>query len=746
MPVNGAASKGSGPSRTTFRPPWVKDKDGDKAPSPSKLKSAEKSESPKKTVPEPKENGQPKMSVKLQSREVKVPIMTETKRPSVQPLKKKEPPPKEESEESEYTSETESSSESEPAKPPPKVVKKVVETTKKKAAEEAKPTKKLQRNDSETESRSRNKFMEEVKLKPVLKKTPNVDELPERPKSMLLETPVLKKVVKPDPEDLPEKPKNQLPEQPVLKKVVKKEAPIVPKSSEAEWNNFQLKAPPPPPPPIPGMPPPPPPPPSAGPPADFEKKPLSNTQQKTLERLRTRPRRRPDWSEMMAEVEQGRKLRHVECNDRSRPILTCKSMTKVKGQFIFETEKANAHNALLQQIQSGIKLKPTKCNDRSRPVLQGLRKFRRQMTIEEQIQKSESRATLSEPPPEEEEDEMDDIDKLRDDLQSTKQMLALELRNKEAHERENKRLQARIQNLEAELERERWSVTGEPVQRVNTQPAEELVQSLKTEAEDAQKQATMLEKKYQDTAEQLDKAKTEIEEQKRKIAILEKQISQGTGPGGGGSRRDSEAPQKDSSPEPEPEVSESDDEEDEQAKEERRKRRLQREVKMLQTKLARIKDKEKVSKKEREGLKDTMKKSQAALKEEKKKYRSLQKEVDKMAKLMKDVDVDEDEEKDEDEDVEEEETEESEEESESEESGSDEESESESEPEDAEDEKKKVNLEPRVKRHEGILAALKKGNYLHQANVDRLKDEVIKQREASEIMQRDLDSVLSELG
>lgn len=50
---------------------------------------------------------------------------------------------------------------------------------------------------------------------------------------------------------------------------------------------------------------------------------------------------------------------------------------------------------------------------------------------------------------------MDDIDKVRDDLQSTKQMLALEMRNKEAQERENKRLLARIQNLEAELEKEK---------------------------------------------------------------------------------------------------------------------------------------------------------------------------------------------------------------------------------------------------------------------------------------------------
>lgn len=50
---------------------------------------------------------------------------------------------------------------------------------------------------------------------------------------------------------------------------------------------------------------------------------------------------------------------------------------------------------------------------------------------------------------------MDDIDKVRDDLQSTKQMLALELRNKEAQIRENKRLQARLANLEAELEKMR---------------------------------------------------------------------------------------------------------------------------------------------------------------------------------------------------------------------------------------------------------------------------------------------------
>lgn len=58
-------------------------------------------------------------------------------------------------------------------------------------------------------------------------------------------------------------------------------------------------------------------------------------------------------------------------------------------------------------------------------------------------------------------DEMDDIDKVRDDLQSTKQLLAIELRNKEAIERENKKLMARLQNLEAELAKEKSLVKSE---------------------------------------------------------------------------------------------------------------------------------------------------------------------------------------------------------------------------------------------------------------------------------------------
>ena len=307
---------------------------------------------------------------------------------------------------------------------------------------------------------------------------------------------------------------------------------VAAKPLTAQKTNASAAGPPPPPPPPPmsGAPPPPPPPPGLAAPPEFEKKPISEKHKQMLEKLKTRPRRRPDWSDMMKEVESGRKLKHVQCNDRSSPILTTKSITNIKGQYIYETEKANVHNVLLKQIQFGVRLKPTKCNDRSKPVLEGLRKFRRQMTVEEQIMKSESRAQLNEPPEEESEDEMDDIDKLRDDLQSSKQMLALELRAKEAQERENKRLLSKIQLLEAELERERVkrlpADDKEKEQAETSKPTiasnEALVRKLKQEAEDAQKVSKMLETQYQDVAQQLDAAQIEIEKQKLIISNLER--------------------------------------------------------------------------------------------------------------------------------------------------------------------------------------------------------------------------------
>lgn len=216
---------------------------------------------------------------------------------------------------------------------------------------------------------------------------------------------------------------------------------------------------------------------------------------------------------------------------RSSPIITCKSLAKVQGQYIFETEKKNTIlDKLLNQIQGGIKLKPTRTNDRSKPILDGLRKFRRQMTLEEQLLKSESKAMLAftdspqSPILDDEEDELDDIDKVRDDLQSTKQMLALELRNKETQERENKRLAAKVANLEAELAREKWKPLASEAEAENVSPDDAIINNVKKEAEEALKTAKLLEKKYQDAAEHLDKAQKEIEEQKRLIANLEKRL------------------------------------------------------------------------------------------------------------------------------------------------------------------------------------------------------------------------------
>jgi len=175
------------------------------------------------------------------------------------------------------------------------------------------------------------------------------------------------------------------------------------------------------------------------------------------------------------------------------------------------------------------------------------------------------------------------------------------------------------------------------------------------------------------------------------------------------------------------------------------------------------------ARKERHALKEQIKQQQKLLREEKKKYKQLHRQVDKMAKLM--AETDEEEEEEEDEEEEEEETE-SEEESESEES--EEEEESETDDEEVPIEKRKSSLEvrcaarahrrrsdisgfsgvpdprlsfqKRVKKHEGRLAALKKGNYLLKAQVDRVKDDLVKQREASLSLQEDLDSVLAELG
>ncbi|XP_001359660.3 FK506-binding protein 5 isoform X1 [Drosophila pseudoobscura] len=636
-----------------------------------------------------------------------------------------------------------------------------------------------------------------AKIRPVLKKVPKIDELLKEPK---------------------EEPK------PEFKTKTLRKAPSI----KREQSIKNVPAPPPLPSLVPKAPPPPPPPLAPG-----EKRVLSSTQKENLDKLRTRPRRRPDWSEMMKEVESGKKLRHVACNDRSQPILTCKSITKVDEKFIYETEKDNSHNKLLQQIQGGIKLKPTRTNDRSKPVLDGLRKFRRQMTIEEQLQKSQSKVNmLCEAPSshalgpnsasalgsgrsrasiasamsidEESPDELDDIDKIRDDLQSTKQMLALELRNREAQERENKKLLAKIRTLETELEREKSREknleygSNVIVATMDPTPTAEqtYVNSLKSEVEDARKVSKEVEKNYQSTSELLVEAKTEIEEQRRQIQLLERKLAaalQGCATpstnrthtskcfaydddddddddyydhyyagkhaphqGGGmldGSRRSSDANfGRDSSPELDLEVSESDPDEPEEKKTERREKRVGKELKVLRSKLTKVKVKEEAAKKEKDVLKQAMKKNQVILKEENKKFKKLEKEVQKMAASMKldEDDVDGEDKEDEEEAEEEHETEEEEEsddESEESESGESEaETGSESEPEDASNSAKKANVEPRLKKHESRFAAMKKCNVLLQANVDNLQDQIVQVRHRATNLQDELDAVIADLG
>ncbi|XP_071449143.1 calponin homology domain-containing protein DDB_G0272472-like isoform X2 [Hetaerina americana] len=546
--------------------------------------------------------------------------------------------------------------------------------------------------------------------------------------------------------------------------------------------------PPPPPPPMGPMGPPPPPMPTG----DIKR--VANTAEAKarLEALRSRPRRRPDWAEMMKEVEDGIKLKHVQCNDRSKPLLP---QVKAKGQFVYETEQKNIHNQLLNQIQQGVKLKRTVTNDRSKPVLDGLRKFRRQLTIEEQIQQAEEEAVV-------EPDELDDIDKVRDDLQSTKQMLALELANKAQAERENRLLQAKVFAIEEQLEKERERAKKAEEERDRLKEATDCgipgigdpLDALRAQVALAGKTAYDYQQKYQDVCRRLELTKATLEDEEHKTLLLEKKLEAATkGKGGGGSLAPSctiavqtdpvvvvgsevipltkqpsrkeiaravaaaaaqqlpKQQQQDGKKEDGDEESEYTEEsysgseeesEDEEAKEERRH---QREMKMLASKLKSYREKEGSAKKERKALKEQHGRLTKTLKTEKTKYKKLQKEVDKMAKLMKEGDDDEEEE-------EEEEVEEEEEESSEEESSEEESSEEEDDvaiPQDdpkAPPEKKTFRFEQMIKRHESSLAALKKGNYMLKANIDRLKDELEKQKEMYVTLQEDLNSVLAELG
>lgn len=197
---------------------------------------------------------------------------------------------------------------------------------------------------------------------------------------------------------------------------------------------------PPPPPPAPPAPPPPPPPPGLPPP----KKAKSDR----VEALKKRPTKRPDWNDLMQEIEKYRcksgMLKKCQTNDRSKPML---SKSKVKGVFVYESEKNSKEADILKEISQGAKLKHVRCNDRSKPNLKGIKTFKRQLTKEEKDKKGFSFGEDAL------EEDLEDVTKIKDDLESTKQLLELEVRSKSLLEKDNKKLQAEIERLKDEFQK-----------------------------------------------------------------------------------------------------------------------------------------------------------------------------------------------------------------------------------------------------------------------------------------------------
>jgi len=210
---------------------------------------------------------------------------------------------------------------------------------------------------------------------------------------------------------------------------------------ECESDEPSIPPPPPPPPPTSNIPPPPPPPAS---------KSLGKSEK--LELLKKRPTKRPDWNDLMQEIEKykcGKSdlLNKTVTNDRSQPIL---SKTKAEGMFVYESEKSKKDVDILKSIQKGAKLRHVRTNDRSKPNLKGIKQFRRQLTKEEKLN-----AEMGAMAEEVLDDNIDDSDvnKLKDDLESTKQLLELEVRSKQLLDKTNKKLQNEIDQLRADFER-----------------------------------------------------------------------------------------------------------------------------------------------------------------------------------------------------------------------------------------------------------------------------------------------------
>jgi len=120
--------------------------------------------------------------------------------------------------------------------------------------------------------------------------------------------------------------------------------------------------------------------------------------------------------------------------------------TKIQGKFIYDSEQKAAEHDIFDDIKKGVRLKKVKTNDRSKPMLTGIRAFRRQLTKEERFKSS-----ISMEEPNFDDDDAEDMVKLRDDLESTKQLLELEVRSKKLLEKDNKRLAQELEKLKYEM-------------------------------------------------------------------------------------------------------------------------------------------------------------------------------------------------------------------------------------------------------------------------------------------------------
>ena len=195
--------------------------------------------------------------------------------------------------------------------------------------------------------------------------------------------------------------------------------------------------------------------------------------------------------------------------------------------------------------------------------------FRRQLSTVE-TDPAEPTTPLIEP-----EDDYDDIDKVRDDLQSTKQLLEIELKNRRKIDEENAKLQSEIRRLKEELGNKssapavaapaarRSSSTNKmadasmlkkstsrmaikkPIKKDSSDEddsneeedfgeldaVEEELNTLRGQAELARKSAEEFEMRYKETSNKLVTTQAEMEDLEMKVTVLQKKLRRAQGGG-----------------------------------------------------------------------------------------------------------------------------------------------------------------------------------------------------------------------